>query len=72
LCADPKSAKRHCLLDCLFVLLGSARVKDLSKHVGEINPRCLDDWGIGGSFFIQKFQSGFFQNIISNLFKQDS
>ncbi len=54
------------------MLLGSARVKDLSKHVGEINPRCLDDWGIGGSFFIQKFQSGFFQNIISNLFKQDS
>jgi len=36
---DPKSVKRHRLLDCLFTLLGSLRAKAGRKHVGEINPR---------------------------------
>jgi len=31
--------KRHWWLDCLFALLGSAHVKALHKHVGEIDPR---------------------------------
>jgi len=36
--ADPKSAKRHWWLDCLFACLGSEHVKALRKHVGEIDP----------------------------------
>jgi len=49
---DPESTKRHWWLDCLFTLLGSSRVKALSKHVGEIDPRsisegCLFNFGIG-------------------------
>jgi len=35
--ADPKSTKRHWLLDCLFALLGSVHVKAACKHVGEID-----------------------------------
>ncbi len=34
---DPKSAKRHWWLDCLFALLGSECVKASCKHVGEID-----------------------------------
>jgi len=36
---DTEKAKRHCRLDCLFVLLGYAHVKAACKHVGEIDPR---------------------------------
>jgi len=35
---NPKSAKRHQWLDCLFALLGSACVKTACKHVGDIDP----------------------------------
>jgi hypothetical protein len=38
--ADHKSTKRHWWLDCLFVILRRAHVKDARKHVGEIDP-CL-------------------------------
>ena len=42
-CSDHKSANKTLitdnLLDCLLALLGSARVKAASKHVGEIDPR---------------------------------
>jgi len=31
--------QKHWWLDCLFTLLGYVRVKALSKHVGEIDPR---------------------------------
>ncbi len=40
--ADPKSVKRHWWLDCLIALLGSARVKAVHKHVGEIDLRAAD------------------------------
>jgi len=43
---DPKRAKRHQWLDCLFVLLGSFRVKSVRKHVGEIDPQGY--WFIAG------------------------
>ncbi len=36
---DPKRAKGHWWLDCLFVLLVSSSVKAVHKHVGEIDPR---------------------------------
>jgi len=35
---DPKSARRHWWLDCLFSYLGSERIEILRKHVGEIDP----------------------------------
>ncbi len=31
---DPKSAKKHRQLDCLFALLESALIKAARKHVG--------------------------------------
>jgi len=34
--ANPKSAKRHGWLDCLFALFGSSLVKGACKYVGEI------------------------------------
>jgi hypothetical protein len=33
---DPKIPKRHKSLGCLFVLLGSSRIKFARKHVSEI------------------------------------
>ncbi len=36
----PKARKRHWWLDWIFTPLGSAQVKALSKHVGEIDPSC--------------------------------
>jgi len=36
---DPRSAKRHWQLDCVFTLLGSAGVKDVHKYVGKIDLR---------------------------------
>jgi len=35
---DPKSAKRHWWLGCIFMLLGSALIKGACKHVCEIDP----------------------------------
>ncbi len=37
-CKDPKSAKRHCWLYCLFALLEYVSVKASCKHVGVIDP----------------------------------
>ncbi len=39
---DPKSAKIHCFLDCLFALLESLSLKAARKHVGEIDLWELD------------------------------
>ncbi len=36
-CEDSKSAKKSWQFDCLFALLGSARVKVARKYVGEID-----------------------------------
>ena len=36
--SDPKSAKKTVKLSSFFALLGSARIKAASKHVGEIDP----------------------------------
>ncbi len=41
LAALTQMRKRHWWLDCIFVLLGSALIKAVNKHVGEINPFCL-------------------------------
>jgi len=48
--ANPKSAKRHSRLDCLFALFGSAFVKALRKQVGQIDP---------GVNFINTLQAAF-------------
>jgi len=53
-CADPKSAKRHWWLDCIFALLGSWQIKAARKHVGEINPWAMNFGyipGLGISIF---------------------
>ncbi len=46
---------RQWWLDCLLALLGSAHVKAVSKHFGEIDPRCQ---------FHQRFSHMFFVRIL--------
>jgi hypothetical protein len=53
---DPKSAKRQLQLNYLFVLMGSRGVKALSKHVGEIHPRCVSLFSnLGEDMFLLVF-----------------
>jgi len=37
-CADPKSAKKDCQLDCLFALLGSGSIKAARKMLYKLTP----------------------------------